>query len=104
MEHVPICSQYTFHLMNTYINHGLPSIAAGQDYSQTSQLLIFNDTSIDFLVTVGIINNGYYEDDQTFMAKLLLLSADGYEQFVTISPSLATATIINDINGNHLCV
>ena len=90
--------------MYTHTNHGGPSIPAGQDNSQTSQLLIFNDTSTDVLITVKIINNGYYGDDPSFMANLALQSADGYEQFVTISPYLANATIIHALQGECICM
>ncbi|KAL5468815.1 hypothetical protein EMCRGX_G029936 [Ephydatia muelleri] len=72
---------------------------AGQDYNQTAQLLTFNESTAYIPVAVGIINNGYYEDDISFQANLTLQSAGGYEQFVTLSPAMATATIIDDING-----
>eukprot|EP00731_Ephydatia_muelleri_P017036 Em0010g134a len=72
---------------------------AGQDYNQTVQLLSFNENTAYIPVAVGIINNGYYEDDIIFQANLTLQSAGGYEQFVTLSPAKATATIIDDING-----
>eukprot|EP00731_Ephydatia_muelleri_P017044 Em0010g142a len=72
---------------------------AGQDYNQTAQLLTFKENTAYIPVAVGIINNGYYEDDIIFQANLALQSAGGYEQFVTLSPAMATATIIDDING-----
>ena len=53
---------------------------------------------------MGIINNGFYEDDITFGAFLTLLSAAGYEQLVTLDPLWAATTIVNDINGKYMCV
>ena len=86
----------------------MTSTSAGQDYIQTTQLLTFNQSTTNIPVSVGIINNGYYEDDIIFQANLALQSATGYERFVTLSPAMATATIIDDINGNvfwlHACV
>eukprot|EP00731_Ephydatia_muelleri_P017053 Em0010g151a len=72
---------------------------AGQDYIQTAQLLSFHENTAYIPFAVGIINNGYYEDDISFQANLALQSAAGYEQFVTLSPAKTTATIIDDING-----
>ncbi|KAL5468809.1 hypothetical protein EMCRGX_G029930 [Ephydatia muelleri] len=66
---------------------------------QTAQLLSFHENTAYIPFAVGIINNGYYEDDISFQANLALQSAAGYEQFVTLSPAKATATIIDDING-----
>ena len=45
-------------------------------------------------------------DDISFQANLTLRSAGGSEQFVTLRPAKATATVIDDINGNvfWLCV
>ena len=86
--------------------HGSQSSSAGQDYNQTAQLLTFNENTAYIPVAVGIINNGYYEDDISFQANLALQSAAGYEQLVTLRPAKATATIIDAINGNvfWLCV
>ncbi|KAL5517466.1 hypothetical protein EMCRGX_G003011 [Ephydatia muelleri] len=65
---------------------------AGIDYNRTNQLLTFNDTITSIPVTMGIINNGFYEDDMTFGATFTLQSAAGYEQLVTLDPLWATTT------------
>ena len=80
------------------------SSSAGQDYIKTAQLLTFNENTAYIPVAMVIINNGYYQDDIIFQANLGLQSAGGYEQFVTLSPAMATATIIDDINGNVFCL
>ena len=82
--------------------HHTPS--AGIDYNWTNQLLTFDDTITSVPVTVGIINNGFYEDDITFGAALTLQSAAGYKQSVTLDPLWANTTIVDDINGKYMCV
>ena len=72
--------------------------SAGQDYSQTNQLLIFNETVQNVPVTVQIINDGYFKEPEYFIGRLSLQFPSDYQQFIHITPSITTALIVDDGN------
>ena len=78
--------------------------AAGVDFTQTTLPLVFNSTVTRVPITVNIKDDGMFKYTEYFGASLTLQSARGFEQLITINPSQANVTIIDDVDGKAIGV
>ena len=72
------------------------------DFTQTTLPLVFNSTVTQVPITVNIKDDGMFKYTEYFGASLTLQSARGFEQLITINPSQANVTIIDDVDGKAI--